>query len=173
MGGGSPGGPAGGKWVPLVGCGAWSRGLAEGSSDKGPLREVGSGDNGLSVGGLGYCFPSLLPRGFHGTQPRLGHKCQWGHCVGVLVSCLSPGGVEVGEGKWPCEWPLALRRGTVSPIPSSTLGKWGDVEGLSWDGTVWGLHLGLLIPEEGQPGNTNHFSAFSPNLSQSINSPLY
>ena len=90
MGGGSPGGPAGGKWVPLVGCGAWSRGLAEGSSDKGPLREVGSGDNGLSVGGLGYCFPSLLPRGFHGTQPRLGHKCQWGHCVGVLVSRLSP-----------------------------------------------------------------------------------
>lgn len=94
----------------------------------------------------------------------------------IVWESLSPAslrGVEVGEGKWPCEWLLALRRGTVSPIPSSTLGKWGDVEGLSWDGTVWGLHLGLLIPGEGQPGDTNHFSGFSPNLSQSINSPLY
>ena len=80
----------------------------------------------------------------------------------IVWESLSPAslrGVEVGEGKSPCEWPLALRRGTVSPIPSSTLGKWGDVEGLSWDGTVWGLHLGLLIPGEGQPGDTNH-----PNL---------
>ena len=66
MGGGSPGASmvvgGEGKWLPLVGWGAWSRGLAGGNSDKGPLREVSSGDNGLSVGGLGYCFPSPLPR---------------------------------------------------------------------------------------------------------------
>ena len=104
-GGGSPGGPAGGKWVPLVRCGAWSRGLAEESSDKGPLREVGSGDNGLSVGGLSYCFPFLLPREVSMAPSSNLATSVNGDIVWESLSPASLRGVEVGEGKQPCEWP--------------------------------------------------------------------
>lgn len=44
------------------------------------LGATGSGDNELSVGGLLTKEVSLA------SQSRLGHKCQWRHCTGVLES---------------------------------------------------------------------------------------
>ena len=118
-----------GKWVPLVGWGAWSLGLAGENSDKGPLREVSSGDNGLSVGGLGYCFPSPLPREVSmAPSPDLATSVN-GDIVWESLSPASLRGVEVREGKQSCEWPLALCRGTVSPSPPPPWESGGMLEG--------------------------------------------
>lgn len=100
-----------------------------GNSDKGPLREVSSGDNGLSVGGLGYCFPSPLPREVSMAPSANSATSVNGDIVWESLSPASLRGVEVGEGKQSCEWPLALCRGTVSLSPPPPWESGGMLEG--------------------------------------------
>lgn len=92
------------KVVPLVRCGAWSQGLAEESSDKGPTEGGRLRGQWAQCGRPDIASLSAPKRGFHGHPAPLGRYVN-GDIVRESLSPASPPGVEVGEGKQPCEWP--------------------------------------------------------------------